>query len=93
VELDDAARDLEPATDVAAFDVPPESGPRHRVAVLAIDGTRAEGFVREQDGIARPEGDGYTFIAPEPASPEPRPAPVRTTRPIGTVHDGFTKLR
>jgi serine/threonine-protein kinase len=93
VELDDAARDLDPATDVAAFDLPTESGSRHRVAVVAIDGTRAEAFVREEDGIARPEGDGYTFILPEPASATHSSTPPRSTRPIGTVRNGFTKLR
>jgi serine/threonine-protein kinase len=93
VELDDAMRELDPATDVAAFDVPPESGPRHKVTAVAIDGTRAEGVVREQDGIARPESDGYAFIPPEQPPPDPRPAPARTARPIGTVHNGFTKLR
>jgi serine/threonine-protein kinase len=93
VELDDAARDLDPATDVAAFDLPGGSGPRHRVAALALDGTRAEGFVREEDGIARPDGEGYTFFLPE-STAEPRgPAAPRSTRPIGTVRNGFTKLR
>lgn len=93
VELDDAVRDLDPPGDVAAFDVPAEAGMRHRVSVLAIDGTRADGFVREQDGIARPEADGYAFVAPEPSVPEPRPLPLRPARPLGTVHNGFTKLR
>ena len=93
VEFDDEVRELDPPTDVAAFDVPAESGPRHRVAVVALDGTRAEGFVREQDGIARPEGDGYAFVAPEPSVTESRPTPSRPVRPVGTVHNGFTKLR
>jgi hypothetical protein len=93
VELDDVARDLDPPGDVAAFDVPAEAGLRHRVSVLAIDGTRADGFVREQDGIARPESDGYAFVPPEPSSTESRPPPVRQARPLGTVHNGFTKLR
>jgi serine/threonine-protein kinase len=94
VELDDVARELDPAAEVAAFDVPAESGPRHKVAAVAIDGTRVEGFVREQDGIARPEGDGFAYIPPEPPAAEPHPpAPARPTRPIGTVHNGFTKLR
>ncbi|HEY8042474.1 MAG TPA: serine/threonine-protein kinase [Polyangiaceae bacterium] len=91
VGFDDVERDLDPAADVAAFDVPSESGLRHRVSVVAIDGTRAEGTVREQDGIARPEGEGYAFVAPELAPADPRPA--RPARPIGTVHNGFTKLR
>jgi serine/threonine-protein kinase len=93
VELDDVARDLDPPGDVAAFDVPAESGLRHKVSVLALDGTRADGFVREQDGIARPEADGYAFVPPEPTATEPRPAAVRPARPLGTVRNGFTKLR
>ncbi len=92
VELDDVSRELDPPADVAAFDVPAGSGARHRVAVVAIDGTRAEGFVREQDGIARPEPDGYAFVPPEPSATETRPPP-RPVRPVGTVHNGFTKLR
>ena len=93
VELDDVVRELDPPADVAAFDVAAESGTRHRVAVIAIDGTRAEGFVREQDGIARPEADGYAFVAPGPSATETRPPSTRPTRPVGTVHNGFTKLR
>jgi hypothetical protein len=93
VELDDLVRELDPPADVAAFDVGAESGARHRVAVIAVDGTRAECFVREEDGIARPEGDGYTFVPPERSVPEPRPPSPRSPHPVGTVHDGFTKLR
>jgi eukaryotic-like serine/threonine-protein kinase len=93
VELDDVARDLDPPGDVAAFDVPAEAGMRHKVSVLAIDGTRADGYVREQDGIARPEADGYAFVPPEPSTTDTRPPPVRSPRPLGTVHNGFTKLR
>jgi hypothetical protein len=93
VELDDAVRDLDPPGDVAAFDVPAEAGMRHRVSVVAIDGTRADGFVREQDGIARPEGEGYAFVTPEPSATEIRVPPQRPARPLGTVHNGFTKLR
>jgi eukaryotic-like serine/threonine-protein kinase len=94
VELDEIERVLDPPADVAAFDVGAESGRRHRVAVVAVDGTRAECFVREEDGIARPEGDGYTFVPPAPPVPEPRPPSLhRPVHPAGKVHDGFTKLR
>jgi serine/threonine protein kinase len=93
VMFDDEVRDLTPATDVAAFDVPGEAGPRHRVAITALDGTRAEGYVREQDGIARPEGDGFMMVLPDSTPSDPRPAAARPARPIGTVHNGFTKLR
>jgi len=92
VQFDDTPRDLDPATDVVSFDVPAASGPRHKVTVTALDGTRAEGLVREQDGITQPEGDGFALLAPEPASSDSHPVVPRSTRPRGTVHNGFTKL-
>ncbi|MDP9034617.1 MAG: serine/threonine protein kinase [Myxococcota bacterium] len=91
VVFDDEARDLAPAVDVVAFEVPPGTGARHRVMAVAIDGTRAQGFVRDEDGIARPEADGYALIAPDPNAV--REAGTRPTRPIGNLRDGFTKLR
>ncbi len=92
--FDDESRDLEPPSDVLALDVPGISGPRHHVTLVAPDGTRAEGYAIEEDGIARAEGDGYTFVTPPPADRQrSRPERRRTTRPAGTVHDGFTKLR
>ena len=94
VTFDDEQRDLSPATDVTAFDVPAESGQRHRIAAIALDGTRAEGTVREEDGIARPDSDGYVFIPAEPGGDARAPSYTgRPARPIGTVHNGFTKLR
>jgi serine/threonine-protein kinase len=94
VVFDDTTRDLDPATDVVALDVPNDADVRHRVTIVALDGTRAEGTVLEQDGIARPDGDGYAFIGPPGgAIPEQHSIPGRTGRPLGTVHNGFTKLR
>jgi hypothetical protein len=93
VSFDDEVRELVPASDVAAFDVPGEAGPRHRVAITALDGSRAEGYVREQDGIARPEPDGFTMVLPDSVPNDLRPPAGRPARPIGTVHNGFTKLR
>jgi serine/threonine-protein kinase len=92
--LDDESRELEPPTDVIVFDVRSSSGPRHRVTMVAPDGTRAEGYAVEEDGIARPEGDGYAFVAP-PSTPSDRshhPDRRRPSHPVGIVHDGFTKL-
>jgi hypothetical protein len=93
VTFDDEARDLQPPTDVVAFDVHGSGGPRHHVTVIAPDGTRAEGYALEEDGIARPEGDGYSFTTPaqsgETAVP---PGQRRSTHAVGTVHNGFTKL-
>ncbi len=94
VVFDESTRDLDPATDVVALDVPTDAAVRHTVTIVALDGTRAEGTVVEQDGIARPDGDGYSFIGPPGAAiPELHSPAVRVTRPLGTVHNGFTKLR
>jgi serine/threonine-protein kinase len=96
--LDDDARDLNPPSDVAAFDVDGTSGFRHRVTVLSPDGTRADGFALEEDGVARVEGDGYAFTAPPQVDDDAhraarrRPS-IHPAGPAGTVHDGFTKLR
>jgi len=92
VMLDDQASEVVPASDVAAFELPGDSGLRHRLTVTALDGTRAEGYVREEDGIARPEGDGLMFVS-DPVPADAHPAVGRPPRPIGTVHNGFTKLR
>jgi serine/threonine-protein kinase len=91
---DDAVRALDPATDVIALDLPVASSARHRVIAVATDGTRADGYVSEVDGIARPVGDGYTFTLPSEGNDDARRGggPIRT-RPVGTVRNGFTKLR
>ena len=76
VELDDVARDLDPpARRGRVRRRPPRAARATGSTVIAIDGTRAEGFVREQDGIARPESDGYAFVPPEPRPP--RRVPLR----------------
>ena len=94
VQFDDTTRDLDPATDVVAIDVRAGAGPRHRISAIAVDGTRAEGLVREQDGLTQPESPGFTFFLPDaPPGSEPRAGGARPARPVGTVHNGFTKLR
>jgi hypothetical protein len=95
VTFDDDGRDLNPPTDVVAFDVRDDGAIRHRVSATAVDGTDAEGFVQEEDGIARFEGDGYTLSGQPRSGPgDVRRAGVgRESRPIGTVRNGFTKLR
>lgn len=92
VTFDDESRDLDPPTDVAAFDARLDGGTRHHVTILAPDGTRAEGYAVEEDGIIRAEGDGYTFAAPAQPDDTPRAMRKRATHPLGTVHNGFTKL-
>ena len=93
VSFDEQARDLTPATDVTAFDVPSEVGPRHKITVFALDGARAQGYVLEQDGVARPDSEGLTVIFPDSVPLDSRTGTARPARPIGTVHNGFTKLR
>ncbi|HLK36349.1 MAG TPA: serine/threonine-protein kinase [Polyangiaceae bacterium] len=94
VTFDEQVREPLPPTDVIAVDVPNESGTRHHVTAIALDGTRADGHTREEDGIARPDADGYAFTAPQSTVDDVRRVgTVRMPRPIGTVHNGFTKLR
>ncbi len=135
VTLDEQQHELSPAADVAAFEVPRESGARHRVTALAVDGSRAEAYVRESEGVARPEGPGFAIesletyadetsaasaadtattnfielpptpngvkrVVKRPSVARPPKAPALATatalpapKPIGTVKDGFTKLR
>lgn len=91
VTFDDEARDLSPPVDVAAFDVPREAGTRHRVTALAVDGTRAEAFVREEDGVVKPEGNGFALAALETTDEEgPRSDPPKSTprRPPGFRFQG-----
>jgi hypothetical protein len=92
--FDDDVRDPEPPTDVLAFDVRSSSGPRHRVTIVAPDGARAEGYAVEEDGVARPDGDGYKMAPPQFEGEGSRPdRGRRRAHPVGVVHDGFTKLR
>jgi serine/threonine-protein kinase len=94
VELDDAERDVDPASDVTVFDVPRESGVQHHVTAFALDGTRAEGYVREAEGVARVEGDGFILALPAvSATASPKAQPPRSDSPVGTVRNGFTKLK
>jgi serine/threonine-protein kinase len=134
VTFDEQSRELTPPADVAAFDVPRESGARHRITALAVDGSKGEAYVRESEGVARPEGQGFTIEPLETYAEETTGTPAPTTtgnlielpptrngvkrvvkrppvvktvkdagapaasasaqpKPIGTVKDGFTKLR
>jgi serine/threonine protein kinase len=93
VELDDLAHDLDPASDVSVFDVPRASGLQHHVEATALDGTRADGYVREAEGVARVEGDGFMLALPAvSATALPKARPPRAPAPVGSVRNGFTKL-
>jgi tRNA A-37 threonylcarbamoyl transferase component Bud32 len=84
VTFDDESRDLSPAADIAAFEVPLTAGVRHRVTAIAIDGSRAEAMVREADGVARPEGHGFDVEPLETYPVEPpktEPSKVATPAP------------
>jgi hypothetical protein len=102
VTFDDIERTLDPPSDVSAFDVPRESGTRHRVVAYGTDGSRAEAFVVEADGVARAEDHGYVVsggdvVISSPSASTPTARPPATARPrtapIGTVKNGFTKLK
>jgi len=89
-------RTVDPPTDVIALDLPTGAAPRHHVVATAPDGTRAEGDVLEQDGIARPPPEGFAFTPPPSARDDTRsvtPAAPPPPRALGKVHNGFTKLR
>src|SRR5262249_22741116 len=60
--------------DVVSFEVPVESGRRHLVTATGVDGTRAEAYVTEHDGIARPDAVGYTMTLPSAAPVDVGPA-------------------
>jgi len=99
VTFDDTTRELVPATDVAVFDVPAATGVDHHIVAVALDGTRAEATVHEDDGIARPGDAGFAMTLPpgvKPIAADVRPtppAPSATAAPLGTTKNGFTKLR
>jgi eukaryotic-like serine/threonine-protein kinase len=97
-ELDDVAKDMDPAADTVVFEVPQGSGVSHHIAAIALDGTRAEAYAREIDGVAHVDGDGFmTFLPavppPVPATslPKSRATPARPATPV-RVKNGFTKL-
>ncbi len=97
--FDDAERDLDPPADVAAFDIPVSSSPRHHLVASGANGAQAEGFLRETDGVAAPEGGFNTLVAPTPTAvatqaPVVHHAPHRhAASPSTTRRDGFTKLK
>jgi serine/threonine-protein kinase len=95
IAFDEQARDLDPPTDIVSFDLANDAGARHHVTAIAPDGTRADGYALEEDGVIRAEADGYSFTAPPPppVAEERRVEPRRQGRGLGTVHNGFTKLR
>ena len=93
VTFDALARNLQPATDTVVFEVPGDSAPRHEVTVVALDGSRAKGLVVEQDGVARPDSEGYVPLSPGESAEEKRLEGARAARSVGTIRDGFTKLR
>lgn len=98
VIFDDLDRDLNPPADVCAFDVPAASGVRHRVVAIAANGSRAEGFAREVDGVASPES-GFAIqqatptTTTPPAAPQPQPHHTHAAPRSTTTHDGFTRIK
>jgi hypothetical protein len=93
VTFDAVARDLQPATDTVVFEIPSDSALRHEVTVVALDGSQAKVLVVEQDGVARPDSEGYVPLSPGESAEEKRLEGARAARSMGTIRDGFTKLR
>jgi serine/threonine-protein kinase len=86
VTVDDTEKTLSPASDIAAIDIPGTSGERHRVRAFAVDGTTADGWVREVDGVGRPENGGLSVHdananapAPDSSSQSPQTIEAPTT--------------
>ena len=103
VTFDDTERDLDPPANVASFDVDASTGLRHRLVAIGANGSRAEGFVKEVDGLATQE-DGFATYGPAVAAATTTAAPAQTpathrshpkpkNKGTTTRHDGFTKLQ
>lgn len=109
VILDDKDRVFESPVETAAFELGAGSGARHKWIAVASDGTRAEGFATERDGVLEIEEETKIVIYPQtqpaesPSAPvtKARPVPRRSTRAkpprktprIERTPDGFTKIR
>jgi hypothetical protein len=63
------------------------------VTATALDGTRAEATVRETEGVARADANGYTTLVAQPAQPVDADPKGGARAPIGRVQNGFTKLK
>jgi serine/threonine protein kinase len=96
VEIDGLSREMDPPTDVVSIEVPADAGIVHRIVAAATDGSRAEGTVQEEDGVARPEPSDLIVALPMRQKVDDAHRAVRgahEVRPVGTVKNGFTKLR
>lgn len=84
VSVDETTKDLSPAVDRVSLTLT-SSLKRHRVVAVALDGTRAAGWVRETEAGAELEGSGFAVDPPqevielpeEPRVIAPLPPPVR----------------
>jgi serine/threonine-protein kinase len=98
VTFDDQTRDLAPPASVVAFDVPRESGTRHRITAIGVDGARAEADVLEADGVAKPDASGFavepfdqydddpTNVIELPNAPPGTPKRAKKPRKPPTIH-------
>ncbi len=88
--VDGADHAIAPPADVLLVDFPVEADTHHHVVATALEGSVAEADVIERNGIASARG----AFAAVPSGPLPAASAGPATAPrVGTVHNGFTKLK
>jgi hypothetical protein len=90
ITLDSDTQAIEPPSSLVLFEVPRDSGTRHHVVAAGLDGASLATDAIET--WAAGDDEGYVVVAPSPEAPT-RASPVRGRVTVGTVRDGFTKLR
>jgi serine/threonine-protein kinase len=90
VTLDGVTQAVEPPSTLVAFDVTRDAATRHHVVATGSDGVPLAADAFETS----PAGDDQGYIVVTAPAEEPaRAAPMRGRVTVGTVRDGFTKLR
>jgi serine/threonine-protein kinase len=90
ITLDAATQTLDPPSNLVLFEVARGSGTRHHVVAAGPDGAALAEDVLETWSPG--DDEGYVVLPPSPGVPA-RAAPARGRVTMGTVRDGFTKLR
>jgi hypothetical protein len=90
ISLDAETQALAPPSSLVVFEVPRDSATRHHVVAVGPDGAALAADVLE--AWAAGDDEGYVVVNPSPGAPA-HTAPIRGRVTVGTVRDGFTKLR